>query len=55
MGILGRQAAGFLELDLANKPCSCVCDAHDASMVNVHLPHDEIVHRGGDLQRESLA
>lgn len=43
VSILGGESARLLELDLGDQAGLQVGDTHDARVLNVHLPHDQVV------------
>lgn len=49
MGILGGEPAGLLELDLGHQVGLRVVDAHDACVLDIYLPHDQVVDGRCDL------
>ena len=49
MGVLGGQSTRLLELDLGHHAGLQVVDAHDASVLYVYLPHDQVVDGRCDL------
>ncbi len=55
MGVLGGEPARLLELDLGHHAGLQVGDAHDPSVLNVHLAHDQIVDGRCHLQRSRHA
>lgn len=44
------EQALLLELHLSNLSMSQISDTHDAAMVNIQLPNDDVVDAGRDLQ-----
>lgn len=54
MGILGGQPARLLELDLGHQVGLQVVDAHDASVLNVYFPHDQVVDGRCDLHGAAI-